>query len=82
MSCFFGAGLCGMLRLGWRQSITLLLSAAVAAVLANALRATLLFFPEADLIRLPEWSHEGTGLLLHIIAMGALLSLARHLQSG
>lgn len=81
MSCFFGAVVAGMLDLRWWPAITLVACSGIVALLANSLRATLLFFPEAELVHLPSWCHEGTGLMLHALAMAILLSLARRLQS-
>jgi exosortase/archaeosortase family protein len=82
MSCFFGAVLAGLLRLGWIAGGGLMASAMLAALLANSVRATVLFFPEAGLVELPSWCHEGAGLLLHVVAMAGLLALARRLQAS
>ncbi len=61
--------------------MSLITSAALVALLANSLRATLLFFPESGMVHLPSWCHEGTGLALHVLGMIVLLTIARRLQS-
>lgn len=80
MSCLFAAVAIGLFRLGWRAAAGLLSTAVLVALLANSLRATVLFFPESGMIHLPSWGHEGTGLLLHVLGMLVLLGMARRLQ--
>ena len=80
MTCFFGAVVCGMLRLPWLPSLILVACAGGVALLANALRATVLFFPESGMVHWPAWCHEGTGLVMHGLAMAALIILARRLE--
>lgn len=41
--------------------------ALLASLTANIIRATILFFPEAGLLSLPAWTHEGIGIILHLI---------------
>ncbi|MGE9266502.1 MAG: exosortase/archaeosortase family protein [Verrucomicrobiales bacterium] len=61
----FTALLATLYRLPWR-ALLLLGSLALPLVLtANALRATLLFFPEAGIVSLPHWTHPAAGLLLY-----------------
>lgn len=81
MSCFFGATVSALFRLGWLASTGLLGTAVVIALLANSLRATVLFFPEADMIHLPGFFHEGTGLLLYCLGLALLVAIARRLQA-
>ncbi len=81
MSALFAAVVSGIFRLGWTASVGLITSAALVALLANSLRATLLFFPESGMVHLPSWCHEGTGLALHVLGMIVLLTIARRLQS-
>jgi exosortase len=66
-----------------------ILLAAVAfsgVVLANAFRATILFFPESGRVTWPHWTHEGVGLASHACLLAILLLsdgwLARKLPCG
>ncbi len=79
-SCFFGAVVSALFRLGWLASAGLLTSAIMVALLANALRATALFFVESGMIHLPPWCHEGAGLLLYVLGLALLVTMARRLQ--
>ena len=81
MSSFFGAAVSALFRLGWLASAGLLTSAGAVTLLANSLRATALFFPEAGMIHLPGWGHEGAGVLLYSLGMVLLVTVARRLQS-
>lgn len=47
---------------------------------ANVLRATALFFKEAHLVSLPEWTHAGIGLLVFGAGAWAILLLMERLQ--
>jgi exosortase len=50
--------------------------ASLGIVLAgNTLRATLLFFKETRLVELPDWTHEGVGLLTFAVIAGLILRL-------
>lgn len=60
-------------HLPWKKFLLLVPFALLLSFLANLLRATLLFFPEAQLISLPHSAHDLAGLLLHL-ATALLLS--------
>jgi exosortase/archaeosortase family protein len=54
---------------------------AVAAVLAaNVLRATALFYVEADLVKLPPEGHAGIGIVVFLLAALAMAHAARQLK--
>jgi len=56
----------------------LLLTATLALVIgANAVRATALFFKEANIVALPEWTHVGVGLLVFATAALLIVRLAQ-----
>ena len=82
MICLFGAMASTLFHLGWLASSGLLAGAVLIVLAANSLRATALFFPEAGLIHLPGWCHEGTGLLLYCLGMALLVAMARRLRSS
>lgn len=46
-------------------------------ILANGLRAAILFFPESGMIELPHWTHEAVGVLVFGLAIWPLFGLAR-----
>ena len=54
---------------------------AVAIVVANCLRVTLLFVKESGLLNLPEWTHDGIGILL-FVALVLLAEKCFSAQSG
>ncbi len=74
---FMALALAGLFGHGWRGTLKIVAAAAVLLVLANALRAAALFYPEAGLITLPAWGHEGVGLLLFAEMAGLLFWMAR-----
>ena len=55
--------------------------AALLVLLANILRATVLFFPEAGLVHWPGWSHEAVGLAAFIAAIAPLLAFTTFSRS-
>jgi exosortase/archaeosortase family protein len=61
-------------RLGNWRSVLLFAAAVVLVIGANVVRATALFFKEAGVIALPEWTHGAIGLL---IFTGAALLIVR-----
>lgn len=46
---------------------------------ANVLRTVLLFFKESGLVVLPEWTHEGIGVLVFAVLIGGLFAIHRRL---
>jgi exosortase len=50
-------------------------AAAVIVVAANVLRNALLFFKEAGIVALPDWTHEGVGLLMFGVAFWLLFRI-------
>lgn len=78
---FLAAGVAGNFRLNWRGVLTLGGVAFVLAIATNALRVSLLFFPEAGIVHLPHWTHEATGILCFAIGIAGLLFAARRLQT-
>ena len=77
----------GLALAGWfsaRERLSLgrtgvLMAAAVGAVLiANAVRAAVLFLPESGRVDWPEWTHEGMGLVAFLgVAWGVMASSER-----
>lgn len=66
----------------WRTGINLT-AAALLVVAANVLRNALLFFKEAGIVHLPDWTHEALGLLAFGLALWPLhfiVSWRRHAQ--
>ncbi len=82
-SAFLSALLATLFRLSYRRSIELGVVALLLCLLANILRASSLFFPEAGIISIPGFAHEGIGLIFFALAGLVLAALARkfHLQT-
>lgn len=83
-SAFLTALLATLFRLSYRKSLVLALAALALCLTANTLRAAVLFFPEAGLISLPGFAHEGIGLVFFALAALSLTALARkfHLRQA
>ena len=79
-SVFLAAAVAGKLALSWRGTIELGLVAFLLAIFANAIRASLLFFPEAKLVSLPRWTHEAIGNVCFAAGVILLIAAARKLQ--
>jgi exosortase/archaeosortase family protein len=74
----FAAGfLAARFRLRWGLAISLHVIAGSLALLANGVRATVLFFPESGLVEWPHWTHEATGVLVFAPCLAWLLWLAQ-----
>lgn len=79
----FAAGfLSARFRLRWGRAISLHVIAGGLALLANGVRATVLFFPESGLVEWPHWTHEATGLVLFAPCLALLLWLAQRRPSA
>ena len=78
------AGLFLAAVVSWRlrapASAACLAAAAVAVVLANALRAAALFLPEAGLVRVPAFVHEAVGLVVFALVAALVALLARRME--
>ncbi len=74
---FAAAFLAARFRLDWLRTLFALALAGTLALVANMLRATVLFFPEAGLAHWPHWTHEATGLLFFLPCLALLLVVVR-----
>ena len=79
-SAFLAAAVAGKLKLSWRGIFALGSAALALAIAANIVRASLLFFPEAQLVNLPHWMHQGTGNACFAAGAILLIALANRLQ--
>lgn len=61
-------------QLPWKKFFILIPLAIALSFAANIVRATLLFFPESDLIHLPYWTHGALGAVLHLLVALTLFS--------
>jgi exosortase/archaeosortase family protein len=74
------AGLCAWHGTrAWPALLVMAVSVAV-IVVVNVIRVTLLFFKEAHVVHLPEWTHEGIGCLCFAFALLAILALPKLLD--
>jgi exosortase/archaeosortase family protein len=71
---YLAAALAGFSQLGNRQSLFALAAALFLVIGANMMRATALFFKEAHIVAVPEWTHTGVGVVLFA---GAILIIVR-----
>ncbi len=76
VTCFTAAALAARGNLTWGRTLLLLTGALVLVILLNAVRSTLLFFPESGLVVWPEWTHEGIGLGLFVMVAASLSVVA------
>ena len=74
---YLTCALAALHRLPWKNFLALIPSGLFLSFLANILRAVLLFFPEAGILPLPHWTHEGLGLVLHLLVALTLLALIK-----
>ncbi len=73
--------LAAVFSLGWRSLIPLGMAALVLALAGNSLRATILFFPEAGLVKMPHLLHPGIGIAIAGGSFLLLMKLARKLSA-
>lgn len=78
-SGLFTALLATLYHLPWKKLPLLAAAALTISLAANALRATILFFPESGLITMPHLLHPAIGLVTAALAFLALMRLARSL---
>lgn len=78
---FVAAMLSAKARISALSTLLLLLSAVVLALLANGVRAALLFPTEAGMINLPHVWHEGVGLAVFALLLGLLMRWQEHLPT-
>ncbi len=74
---YLAAALAAFGRLDNRRSLIALSVAFVIVIAANAVRATVLFFKEAQVVALPDWTHTGTGVVLFAAALLIIVRLTR-----
>ena len=72
--------LAALFSLGWRNLLPLGLAALSLALAGNSLRATILFFPEAGLVKMPHLLHPGIGIAIAGGSFLLLMKLARKLS--
>lgn len=72
--------LAALTRLNYLRTIQLSLAALTLCLLANILRATSLFFPESGIITLPNFAHQGIGLLYFALASLLLIKISYKLH--
>lgn len=78
----FTALLASAFSLPWGKTLPLGLAALILSLAGNSLRASLLFFPEAGLIKMPHVLHPTIGLAIAAVAFAVLAKLARKFSGG
>ena len=77
---FLTFALADLYRLGWVRTGLASMLALVAVLLGNTLRAAALFYLEAGVIKLPAWSHEGTGVIVFLATALGIVPGIRHIR--
>tara|TARA_R110002096_G_scaffold200639_1_gene384600 strand:+ start:12514 stop:13788 length:1275 start_codon:yes stop_codon:yes gene_type:complete len=67
--------LCAAKRFPWKPTLLCGSAGFLLIVVGNALRATLLFVKESEMVQLPGWTHSGIGLLVFAILVWCLMRL-------
>lgn len=76
---YLSLSLAAMMRLSDLRTLALLVLSMVVVILANALRATSLFYVEAGVIPGPERLHDAIGLVMFAVAAATVFAVARKL---
>lgn len=76
------SGLCAWRGAVVRATVGSMVAAFAVILAANILRVTLLFYKEAHVVHLPEWTHAAIGCLCFALAAGVILRLARFHERG
>jgi exosortase/archaeosortase family protein len=79
---YLSLSLSAMMRLSDLRALALLASTAAVVILANAFRATSLFYVEAGLIQAPDSFHDAIGLVMFAFAAVTVFALARRLAEA
>jgi exosortase len=76
---YLSLSLAAMMRLSNGRTLALLIASAAIVILANAFRATSLFYVEAGLILAPDFFHDAIGLVMFAFAAVSVFAMARKL---
>lgn len=80
VALFAACCLCLMERFSGRQTLGFLTFTAGATILANVMRASTLFYLEAEIVMAPAWAHTGVGVVsLGLLVLGLVL-LAKSME--
>ena len=63
---FLSAILCVLFKTSWQKGVLTCTCGVLLAVLGNIVRATILFFPESELVQWPDWTHETVGVAAYL----------------
>jgi len=77
---FFAAALAGWRELRAGRTIILMTLTSGILIASNIVRSTLLFFKESHLLKLPDWTHSATGLVVFALAALFILRICLHLE--
>ncbi|MEM1293983.1 MAG: archaeosortase/exosortase family protein [Verrucomicrobiota bacterium] len=74
--------LCAAKQLSWKPTLLCSVAGFLMIVLGNAIRATLLFIKESGMVRLPDWSHTGIGLVVFALLVWSLIKLVERMPAS
>ena len=70
---FLSAMLCVLFSSSWGKGIVTCFCALLLAIMGNIIRATILFFPESQLVEWPYWTHDAIGVIAYVSVCGVLI---------
>ncbi len=76
---FMAGALASRENLSWTRTGKLALAGLILVIGLNGVRSTILFFPEAELVLWPTWTHEAVGVGLFVMVAGTLVLLANRM---
>jgi len=80
VGCYLACVLACAFRLGWRGATLAIGGTVLLVLLGNAFRAMALFLPEAGVLHLPAWGHDGIGLFTFGLTAIGIVAYLRMLQ--
>jgi exosortase/archaeosortase family protein len=78
--CYLSCTLAAMHRLSFKATLSLCLLGFIAVIASNILRATALFYVEADIIALPKEWHSLVGIAVFILTAISMMLLAKKIS--
>ncbi len=79
VTLFMAGSLAARENLSWNRAGKLALTGLLLVIGLNGVRSAILFFPEAELVVWPTWTHEAVGVGLFVMVAGTLVLLANRM---
>lgn len=75
--CF---AICSLYKLNFKQTFLLSVFSFIAIIIGNIIRATALFYTESKIFLLPEFSHEGIGMIVFFFMVISISFVAEYMR--